>query len=107
MTLANSHYEFMAEVRRWTQIFSGIGSPPTADDNATTDSDIKERDANLRESLRVLGIEWMALEKGIQAQETAGNLTDQDREELAHLQILMQDLVDHAIKVLGSLKNAN
>jgi hypothetical protein len=49
----------------------------------------------------------MALEKGIQAQETAGNLTDQYREELAHLQILMQDLVDHAIKVLGSLKNAN
>jgi hypothetical protein len=107
MTLSNSHYEFMAEVRRWIEIFSRIGSPPTPDDNATTDSDIKERDANLREALRVLDIEWTALENGIQAQESARNLTEQDYKELTRLQILILDRMDQAIRVLGSRKNAD
>jgi hypothetical protein len=107
MTLTNSHDEFMAEVQQFIQVLTDIGSPSSPDDNAVTDPDIKERDGNLRETLRVLGNKRMILEERIKAEEAAGTLTNEEREALAKLLSLMQHAEDNAIKVIGSVKNAN
>ena len=54
-----------------------------------------------------MGNKRMILEERIKAEEAAGTLTNEEREALAKLLSLMQHAEDNAIKVIGSVKNAN